>query len=178
MNQYEILNSEISDLDFACYLFIEAIKYQERKGYPLYKSSDRPLLKNDIENACHYKLMIDDDIACMFSAIRSDELIWREKNKDKAIYLHRIVVNPKYKGRKLLGEILDWTKQKAKEDDALYIRIDTWADNPDLVNYYTRFGFEVIEYFKIPDIEDVPINCRGNKVVLMEYSLSLLEKPL
>jgi hypothetical protein len=49
--------------------------------------------------------------------------------------------------------------------------MDTWADNPNLIAYYKSFGFEVTGYFTTPDTNELPMQQRNNKIVLLEVDL-------
>ena len=49
--------------------------------------------------------------------------------------------------------------------------MDTWADNPNLIDYYKNFGFGVFGYFKTPDSHELPIQQRNIEVVLLEFKL-------
>jgi hypothetical protein len=49
--------------------------------------------------------------------------------------------------------------------------MDTWADNPAIIDYYKSFGFDVAGYFKTPDIDELPIQQRNNEIVLLEVKL-------
>ena len=54
------------------------------------------------------------------------KLIWRDLDKEDSIYLHRIVVNPEFKGWKLFGTILNWATEHSKQKAFGRIPIDTW----------------------------------------------------
>ena len=64
-----------------------------------------------------------------------------------SIYLHRIVVNPEFKGQKLFGEILDWAIEHSKQNGLDSVRMDTWAANPTVIEYYKGCGFAFIENY-------------------------------
>ena len=89
-----------------------------------------------------------------------------------AIYLHRIVVNPEFKGRKLFGKILEWVIDHSKQKGISHIRMDTWAANPTIVDYYKKFGFSVIENYTTPDSDELPVHNRKLALTLLEYSLA------
>ncbi len=167
-----ILPTQAEDLDQACLIFDEAIAYQKRKGYPVYVSNDRQGVAESIKNGLHYKLLINNEIACVFNLAYADPVIWGEREIGDAVYLHRVITNQKFKGRRLFGNIMEWTLLHAKAKGLYRLRLDTWADNPDLENYYISFGFRVVGHATVPDTEEVSINCRGNQVVLMEYPLA------
>ena len=85
--------------------------------------------------------------------------------------MHRIVVNPAYKGQKQFEKILNWSVDYAIRRELQHIRMDTWADNPDLVNYYISFGFRIVGKLTTPNSEELPIPQRNNKVVLLEFEI-------
>jgi len=171
VNKFSIINTETSDLNFIYYLFDEAILYQKKKGYPVWPDYDKDVLNNDIASKQQFKIILEDQIACIFSICYSDPIVWRERDNGDAIYLHRIVVNPAYKGQHLFGVILEWVIESIAGKDLQFVRMDTWDKNPDLTNYYKLYGFEIIEHFKTPDSEDLPIQQRNNEVVLMELRI-------
>jgi len=165
----KIIPTEINDLDFCCHLFQEAIAYQKRKGYPQYIWDDREVQKKYILNGTHFKVVLRNEIVAMFNLQDADPIVWREMDQGNSIYLHGVLINPKFKGQRIVGRILDWSVNYSRNKEKTEIRIDTWFDNPPLTDYYQTFGFQMVEGFQIPCSDDTPLNCRGNKVALMEY---------
>ena len=135
------------------------------------KDYDKNVLIEDIQLSRQYKILIDDQIACIFSVYYSDELFWREKEKNEAVYLHRIGVNPNYKGQKQFQWILDWAIQHAKEKGRRFIRLDTWANNPNIIAYYQSFGFKWIEDYTTPAAEELPASHRNLSLALLEMEI-------
>jgi ribosomal protein S18 acetylase RimI-like enzyme len=174
MELYNIVNTEIKDLHFIYSLFDEAISYQKRKQYPVWAGYDKEVLKREIETQHQYKIVINNTIACIFSICYSDGIIWREREKGDSLYLHRIAVNPFYKGQKQFGRILNWCVGYAIKRKLQNIRMDTWAENPNLVEYYKSFGFGIVGKLTTPDSEELPIPQRNNKVVLLEFKLEII----
>lgn len=166
-----IHNTTVDDLDFIYHLFDEAILYQKKKGFPIWNGYDKNVLKADAKNKLQYKITEDDTILCVFSICFYDPIIWREKEKEDAIYLHRIVVNPKYKGQKQFEKILSWAKGFAKGKNLRYIRMDTWGDNHSILNYYQSYGFKFIENYTTPTTENLPIQHRNLYLALLEYCI-------
>lgn len=166
---FQIVNTEKSDLPFIYWLFDEAIAYQKRTNVPVWPDYDKALLKQDIEQQLQFKIIQEQSIACIFSVCYTDKIVWRERDKGNSIFLHRIVVNPNFKGQKQFGKILSFAKKHASKKVIKYIRMDTWADNPTLIKYYQNFGFKIVDYFTTPNSKDLPIQQRGNRIVLLEY---------
>ncbi len=169
---YEIRNTEKSDLETIFSLFDHSILYQERSGYPVWKYYDKGAIIRDIEKGNQYKILIGSEIGIVFSVAYADKIIWRTMDKGDASYLHRIVVNPAFKGQKLFGVILEWSIKHAKEKGLDFIRMDTWAANPTIINYYEGFGFEFVENYTTPDSVELPQHNRKLALTLLEYRLN------
>jgi GNAT superfamily N-acetyltransferase len=108
----------------------------------------------------------------VFSVCYADKVIWRELDIGNSIYLHRIVVNPEFKGRKLFGLILDWAIKQAEQKGLSSIRMDTWAANPGIIDYYKNFGFTFIENCTTPDTIELPLHNRNLALTLLEFKLN------
>jgi hypothetical protein len=47
--------------------------------------------------------------------------------------------------------------------------MDTWAANPTIINYYTGFGFVVVENYTTPNTAELPVHNRNLALTLLEY---------
>jgi ribosomal protein S18 acetylase RimI-like enzyme len=168
----EVRNTDKSDLEEIFSLFEYSIQYQEKKGYSVWRNYDRNTIIKDIEDGNHFKVVVDLKIAIAFSVRYSDKLIWRDLDKGNSIYLHRIVVNPEFKGQRQFGTILNWAIEHSKQKGLSNIRMDTWADNPTIIEYYKSFGFSFVENYTTPDNEELPVHNRKLALALLEYGLS------
>jgi len=166
-----IENTTTSDLEFIYSLFDSAIEYQKRNGYSVWRGYDKDALKNDIDAGNQYKILIDSQIAIVFSVCYSDKIIWRDRELGNSVYLHRIVVNPVFKGQKLFGQILTWAIDHSKRKGLSSIRMDTWGDNPTIIDYYKSFGFSFIETYTTPDSTELPSQHRNLGLALLEMRL-------
>lgn len=165
----EILHTEMSDLEEIFQFFERSIQYQEKKGYPVWKNYDKQAIIKDIEDKNQYKVVVDSTTSIVFSVRYTDKVIWRALDTGDSIYLHRIVVNPECKGQKQFGIILKWAIEHSKQKGLSSIRMDTWADNPTIINYYKSFGFRYIENYTTPDSEELPVHNRNLALTLFEY---------
>ena len=175
--RYNVLNASLNDLPQIFHLFEEAIRFQKINHYIGWNSYDKAFLQTDIENGLLFKMVKDEEILCIFSICYSDALIWREKEKGDALYLHRIVLNQKFKGEKAFQKILNWAIPFALERDLEFLRMDTWADNKKIIDYYQRYGFRFLENYTTPDTEDLPVQHRELKVALLELNIRHIVKP-
>jgi ribosomal protein S18 acetylase RimI-like enzyme len=172
---YEIVNTDIEDLPVIYELFEHSIIYQEKKGYPVWRDYDKSSIVKDIENKNQYKIVVDSKIAMVFSVAYADKVIWRERDNGDSIYLHRVVINPEFKGQKLFGLIVEWSKTHIQHRGLSSIRMDTWAANPNIINYYKGFGFNVVENYTTPDSSELPVHNRNLALTLLQYDNSLFK---
>lgn len=152
-------------------LFEQAIRFQKANQYIGWNDYDKEFIRSDIKKGFLHKLVTRDEIACIFSICLCDELIWRQREKGNAVYLHRIVLNRKFAGEKLFGHVLDWVVQFANENKLLFIRMDTWADNKKIIAYYMGYGFTFIENYTTPATGALPIQHRNLRVALLEKTV-------
>lgn len=169
--KHEIINTTTKDLNFIYTLFEEAITYIKKNNYVGWTTYDKNFIMQDIDKKLQFKIINGNEILCLFSICFSDHLIWREMEKGDAIYLHRIVVNPKFKGQKQFEKILNWIILFAKEKELKYIRMDTWAENSNIIAYYKSFGFQFLENYTTPNTTELPDQHRNLNVALLEMKL-------
>lgn len=140
----EILNSTLSDLGTIFGLYDAAIAHQKAVSNQHWLPFERSLVEAEIAEGRQWKIMLDGQIACIFLTAYSDPHIWGEKDADPAIYLHRIVTNPAFRGRNFVAAIVEWARQHGKTMGKKFVRLDTWADNPRLKELYLRCGFHFL----------------------------------
>lgn len=170
---FRIVNTQMEDLPSIVQWFDASIQYQVRKGYPTWGNYDQGAVMRDIKDGNSYKVVNDQGAGIVFSVVYADKIIWRHHDDGKSIYLHRIVVNPEFKGQKLFGEILNWAKDEVKKKGLTHIRMDTWQNNPVIKDYYKSYGFEEVEDYTTPDSEELPAHNRNLALTLLEYRGSL-----
>jgi hypothetical protein len=166
-----ITEAVISDMPVICQLFEEAIAFQQKHHYAGWKNYDRTFLQRDVEQRLLFKIMNDEKIAGIFSICYADPLIWREKERGDAIYLHRIVANRNVNEGPVFAGILNWAKYVAVQKGLRFIRMDTWAENSKLIDYYRGYGFRFVENFTTANTTALPIQHRNLKVALLELAL-------
>lgn len=168
----QVINTTTDDLHTVIWLFEQAIKLQGEKGYKVWDGIDKVALQKDIELNLQYKIVSGNDILCIFSIQHNDPFIWQDKDQNDAIYIHRIVVNPNFKGQKLFQKVLDWVKHFAMQNKLKFVRMDTWADNVKIIEYYKSFGFEFIENYHTTNATELPIQNRNLNVALLQLEVN------
>jgi len=170
-HHYEVKHTTKDDLQLIYDLFEHSIKYQEQRGYPVWRNYDRNAIVKDIADKNQYKIVIDEKVAIVFSLCYTDEVIWRDRENGDAVYLHRIVVNPEFKGQRLFGGILEWAIDHCQRKGLRFVRMDTWAANANIISYYKGFGFRFVENFTTPNTKELPVHNRNLPLTLLEYEI-------
>jgi ribosomal protein S18 acetylase RimI-like enzyme len=166
-----IFPATTNDLPMIFHLLEEAIEFQRQHKYRGWDSYDQLFIARDVENRSVFKMQNDEDTVAIFSIYTSDRLIWRERDKGNALYLHRIVLNQRFKGAKVFGHILNWAIERAQQHGLSYVRMDTWADNSKLIDYYTSYGFKFVENYTTSDTTELPLQHRNLELALLELTL-------
>ncbi|HEY0610843.1 MAG TPA: GNAT family N-acetyltransferase [Chitinophaga sp.] len=169
--QASIVNTTEADKTFIYWLFDQAISYQQKNGYPAWKGYDKDALQTEIANHLQFKIVNGQDILGVFSISYSDPGTWGERDTGNALFLHRTITNPNFKGQKVFEKIRNWAIQFAREKHLGFIRMDTWTDNPQLIAYYQSHGFQVVAERRTPDVPELPEQNRNLNVTLLEMKI-------
>lgn len=165
--QIEVKNSQLSDIDVVFDFYDMAIAHQKKVFNKHWQGFSRELVQTEIQENRQYKILVNGKTACVFAVSFTDQLIWGIRDHD-SIYIHRIVTHPDFRGYSFVKEIIKWAKKYASENDIKYIRMDTWADNEKLLEYYTGCGFEYVGVVHLQKSEGLPKHYEGISLSLFE----------
>ena len=160
------------DLDIIFDLYDKAIEYQKKVFDKHWLGFDRELVNREIAEGRLWKIVEDDNIACIYSVAYEDPIIWGEDSGVSAMYIHRIVTNPQFRGRAYVRTITDWAKRHAAESGLRFVRMDTWGDNLKLRDYYVGCGFEYKGVVWPEESLTLPRHYSGISLGLFEIDLS------
>ena len=168
-----VKNVRKEDIDEIFRLYNIASNYQKsKKTVVVWPDFDREMVSQEIAEHRQFKLLIDDEIACIWAITFSDAQIWEKRNEDPAIYIHRIATNPKFRGHNFVGAIVDWAKDYAKVHTKQFIRLDTLGENTRLINHYCNCGFDFLGMFDLPNVDELPPHYKEGPVCLFEIDLA------
>ncbi|MFD2284728.1 GNAT family N-acetyltransferase [Pedobacter petrophilus] len=168
--QILVQNSQLSDLDIIFQFYDLAVAYQKKVFNKHWQDFSKELVEIEIAEKRQYKILVDGAVACVFAVTFNDQLIWGDRDHD-AIYIHRIVTHPDYRGLSFVKEIITWAKAYAAENQLKYIRMDTWADNEKLLAYYTSCGFDYVGISNMEKTEGLPKHYEGISLSLFEIKV-------
>ena len=166
-----VTNSTPEDLDTIFELYDEAVKFQKTVFNKQWQGFERGLVEQEIAENRQFKIVIDGEVACIFAITFTDPLIWKEKDQDPSIYIHRIVTNPRFRGGSFVKEIVKWAKVYAKSIEKKYVRMDTWGDNLRLREYYVSCGFDYLGITVMKNTEGLPKHYEGLSLALFQIEL-------
>lgn len=170
----EIVNARASDLDLIFDLYYKAIEFQKTVFDKHWLGFDADLVRREIDDNRLWKIQEGDETVCIFSVAYEDPIIWGENSGDSAIYIHRIVTDPEFRGRGYVRAIVEWARTHAYENALRYIRMDTWGDNAKLKDYYTGCGFEYKGVVTPAESPALPKHYSG--ITLGLFEIDLLEE--
>lgn len=165
------VNSTSADIDFTFGLFASAIEYQEKNGFQLWPKFSRQLIEREIEEKRHWKILEEETIVCVFSVMYNDPVIWKERDTEPSVYLHRIAINPLCKGKGMMKAIKVWAIKHAREKKMKYVRMDTWGNNENLRKYYISCGYNYIGQQYLTEIEGLPSHYGGSVLSLFQIQV-------
>jgi ribosomal protein S18 acetylase RimI-like enzyme len=168
-----IENSTANDIDEIFRLYRIASAYQKAKQtVVVWPEFERQLVEAEIHENRQWKLIIDEQIACVWAITFSDEQIWEERNSDAAIYVHRIATNPDFRGNNFVSIITEWAKGYAKDIGKDFERLDTLGNNTKLIEHYTNAGFDFLGMFDMKNTKGLPDHYQNNiQACLFEIKL-------
>jgi len=152
----EIRNCLISDTNEILSLYEAARNLQTQKKMVVWPSFESSFIEKEIQEERQWKIVSDNVIACNWAITFEDREIWGEKDKEDAIYIHRICTNPALRGNRYIDIIVEWSKKYAKQTGKRFVRLDTLGNNTKLIEHYTSAGFEFLGMFKLTDTANLP----------------------
>ena len=171
----EIVNSDLEDIPKIFKLYRIATDYMKSKDQVAWPEFSKELITAEINEQRQWKLLIDNEIACIWATTLKDELIWGTNN-DQAIYIHRIATNPNYRGRNLVSQIVNWSDSYCIDNNLNFIRMDTVGLNKELIRQYEKLGFEFLRTRQLENTDKLPDHYKEGPVCLFERKITVANK--
>ncbi|MDX2733528.1 GNAT family N-acetyltransferase [Streptomyces sp. PA03-2a] len=72
----------------------------------------------------------------------AEDGLWTEKElSEPSRFINKLTVARSHAGQNLGGRLLDWARDRAYRDGAMWLRLDAWTSNDALQRYYLQHGF-------------------------------------
>jgi ribosomal protein S18 acetylase RimI-like enzyme len=169
----QIQTTQLQDISTIFNLYDEAIEYQKQVGNNHWLGFEAALVKKEIDENRHYKILLNEKIVGTFVITLNDRLIWKLAQDEPAIYIHRIAAAPSARGNHLVKHIVEWAKDYAVQNRLSFIRMDTGSGNDRLISYYASCGFSVINTNTTVDYTpDMPAHYQNGVFTLLEMPVN------
>ena len=166
-----ITNSVKDDIGDIFKLYVVATNYQKERYTMHWPEFDYKMVEDEIAKNRQWKLIIDNEIACVWATTFTDPLIWEERNTDPSVYIHRIATNDHYRGRNFVIDIVKWAKNYAVLNEKKFVRLDTVGLNEKLIKHYTKCGFTFLELRRLKDTDGLPAHYHNADISLFELEV-------
>ncbi len=167
----QIQNSSKDDLATILALYDSAIEHQKKVFTKHWQPFDSLMIENEIREKRQWEIIVGSEVVCIFAITYNDPAIWKERDKDPSIYLHRIVTHPSHRGKLFVKHIMAWAREFGQKQGKKFIRMDTFGDNQKLIDYYVSCGFNFLGLVTLGESADLPKHYKN-------ASLSLFEIPV
>ena len=152
----EIRNCLMTDVNEILSLYEAARNLQLQRKMVVWPSFENDFIEKEIKEERQWKIVIDNVMACNWTITLEDKEIWGEKDRNDAIYIHRICTNPILRGNRYMDEIVVWSKKYAEKIGKRFVRLDTLGNNTKLIEHYTSAGFHFLGMVKLTDTGNLP----------------------
>lgn len=169
----QFVSAATSDFHLVFDLYDKAIEFQRTVFDKQWLGFDADLVLREIAERRLWKIVDDGGVGCIYSVAYEDPVIWGEDSHISAMYIHRIVTNPEFRGRGYVRKIVEWARDHAAEKGLKFIRMDTWADNLKLKEYYISNGFEWKGTVSPESSRTLPAHYRDIQLGLFEIDLEI-----
>ncbi len=167
-----IESSVLEDVPRIFELYRIATDYMKSKNQVHWPEFPKKLIIDEINENRQWKLLINGKIACVWATTLSDELIWGKENKTPSVYIHRIAVNPDFRGQKLVKKIIDWANTYGKNKNLTFIRMDTVGLNKPLISHYENLGFDFLGTKEIENTNGLPEHYKEGEVCYFQKEIN------
>jgi len=165
-------NNTLEDIDQIFTLYDAAVAFQKTKFNKHWLPFDRTMIEEEIRQHRHFKIVLENKTACIFSLSFDDAIIWGDDERNHAsIYIHRIVTDPEFRGNNFVTYIKNWSINYGTLHNKKFVRMDTWGDNQKLIDYYVQSGFTFIGLKQMGKADNLPLHYQGVSLSLFEIEI-------
>ncbi len=165
-----IENSNLKDLTSILELYRIATDYMKSKKQVHWPEFSEELIVQEINEKRQWKLVIDDQIACIWVTTLQDEIIWGD-DQSPSLYLHRAATHPNFRGQKLIQKLFQWANDQGKKMGLEYLRMDTVGLNHGLINLYKKMGFDFLGTKQLENTDGLPDHYKVDEVCYFQKKI-------
>lgn len=125
-------------------ILLERAKWLESINQPMWNPDNlNPVnFEKMYPNETPYLIYRGKDTIGGFILLEHDNGLWNEEeNKQKAFYIHKLVIKSEFSGQGYSEESIELIKKIAVQAGISYLRLDCYGDRPYLIKLYEECGF-------------------------------------
>lgn len=165
-----VQHATLSDLPAIRAVYAGAREIQREQGATLWDEFPPQLTITELEQGRLFRVLDGDVLAGVFTVAYEDEAIWGAREHGEHVYLHRIARATTYSGRGIMRAVLEWAWAECRRLGRAGLRIDTWANNRALIDFYEGKGFHFVCARRIGVEPRLPPHYQGIELALLEAS--------
>lgn len=154
----KIVNCTAEDVQQVLYLYEAARVLQSAREMVVWPDFDVDFLYREVAAGRQWKLESNGIILANWTNTFSDPDIWEARDREDAIYFHRICTHPEFRGQRLIDRIVAWGCKYAWEKGRRYVRLDTLGNNARLIRHYTSAGFQFLGMVQLRNTGKLPLH--------------------
>lgn len=166
-----IENSLPTDIPKIFEMYRVATDYMKSKNQVYWPEFSEELVRTEIQEKRQWKLLIDQQIACIWATAWNDELIWGNDDKEPSLYIHRITTDPQFRGLNLVKHLIHWAKEFGKTHNLKFIRMDTVGFNKGLIGHYEKLGFDFLGTKALENTQGLPDHYKDGEVCYFQMKI-------
>lgn len=148
MEEFKIRQANQNDIQALEEMYRRRVQYNNDHGIPqwyFHEVTWEALSElYDIEDC--YVGVLGDIITCACFIVDIDTLYWPECKAKESLYLHKICVDPDYRGRGYSDALITFFKEKGRHEGYPCVRLDVRKHKDALRKMYERNGFVLVKY--------------------------------
>ena len=166
----EIKKVSLKEIDAVCNILCNVISHMKSIGFTQWNEDypTREILERDIEYGCLFGAYSNEKLAG-FAALNEhqseeyEEILW--KFGEPYLVVHRLQVDPAYRGKGIAYLIMLFAERLAKERGCKAIRLDTRQDNIPAIALYEKLGYQKRGHVHFPRMMEYEFPCFEKEIL-------------
>ncbi len=132
-------------------LLIEAARWVDALGVVMWDEGElaAAAIEAEVRDGMFFVAEVDGEPAGAIRFQLEDRLFWPDLPEGESAFVHRLVVDRRFKGQGVATALLRWAVDHARASGRAYLRLDCDASRPKLRALYEAFGFRLHSFRQV-----------------------------
>lgn len=132
--------------------------FQWNEYYPNKEAFEKDIKRKELFVLQSDNLIIGCIVVSSFMDEEYKSISWLTPNKNN-FYIHRLAVHPDHQGKGHAQQLMDFAENKAKQEQKVSIRLDTFSQNSRNQKFYNNRGYSQLGQIFFPKQSKHPFYC-------------------